>query len=78
MKLRCTLDGLLLDAYLQSARRRLVAVDGEEAFVMEAIEAIYYEIVAATADELLALEQAGYRLLRVAEDFEIRGKRTAS
>lgn len=78
MKLRCTLDGLLLDAYLQPALHRLVAVDGEEAFVMEAVEAIYYELVAATAEELLGLEQAGYRLLRIAADFEPRGKRTAS
>jgi hypothetical protein len=78
VKLRCTLDGLLLDAYLQPAQRRLVAVDGEEAFVMEAVEAVYYEVVAATSEELLGLELAGYRLLRIAVDFEPRGKRTAS
>jgi hypothetical protein len=78
VKLRCTLDGLLLDAYLQPAQRRLVAVEGEEAFVMEAIEAVYYEVVAATSEELLGLELAGYRLLRIAADFEPCGKRTAS
>lgn len=78
MKLRCTLDGLLLSAYLQPALRRLIAVDGEEAFIMEAVEAIYYEVVSAAPEELLGLEQAGYRLLRLADDFELRGNRTAS
>lgn len=78
MKLRCTLDRLLLDAFLHPGLRRLVAVDGEEAFVMEAVEALYYELVSATHEELLGLERAGYRLLRIADDFEPRGQRTAS
>jgi hypothetical protein len=47
----------------------LRVADGGEAFRMEALEALFYEIVSATSDELLALERAHYRLLRKAEDF---------
>jgi hypothetical protein len=47
----------------------MMAYDGDEGFAMEAVEALYYEIVSATPDELLRLEQAHYRLLRRAEDF---------
>jgi hypothetical protein len=46
-----------------------LAFDGEEAFVLEAVEALYYELVSATRDELLGLECARYRLLRRAADF---------
>lgn len=71
MTLRCLLDGLLLPATLAPARLppALVAYDGEEAFALEALEALFYEVVDATADELLGLEEARYRLLRRAEDF---------
>ena len=69
MKIRCTLDGLVLDAEMHPTRGVLVAFDGNEAFVMEAVEALFYELVSATAEELLQLEQARYRLLRRAEDF---------
>ena len=44
--------------------------DGDEPFVLEAVEAIYYRLVSATPAELLALERSRYRLLRRAEDFE--------
>jgi hypothetical protein len=70
MKIRCTLDGLLLDATMRPDGTALVACDGDEAFVLEAVEALYYELVSATTDEIVALEQARYRLLRIAADFE--------
>ena len=69
MILRCLLDGLLLPACITPATGALVVHDGEESFVMEAVEAVYYEVVLATADDLLALERAGFRLLRRAADF---------
>jgi hypothetical protein len=69
VKLRCCLDGLLLDAFLHSSPQALIAFDGDEPFALEAIEAMYYELVSATKDELLALERAYYRLLRRADDF---------
>jgi hypothetical protein len=68
--LRCVLDGQLLQASITADGRNLVVYDGDESFVMEAVEALYYEAVLATADEWLALEQAGFRLLRRAPDFE--------
>jgi hypothetical protein len=71
VKLRCTLDGLLLDAMLCPHTDELVAFDGDESFVMEAVEALYYELVAATSEELLGLERARYRLLRRAQDFVV-------
>jgi hypothetical protein len=67
--LRCVLDGLLLPAVLCPEAAGLVAYDGDEPFRMEAVEALYYELVAATRDEVLRLEQFGYRLLRYADDF---------
>jgi hypothetical protein len=67
--LRCVLDDLLLYATLCSEPPILLAFDGDESFQLEAIEALYYEIVAATREELLALERACYRLLRRAADF---------
>jgi len=67
--LRCLLDGLLLPAALCPVCPPLVAWDGDEAFGVEAVEALYYELVSATPDELLGLERARYRLLRRAGDF---------
>jgi hypothetical protein len=67
--IRCLLDGLLLYATLCPEPAALLAFDGDESFVMEAVEAIYYELVSATHDELLGLERACYRLLRRAADF---------
>jgi hypothetical protein len=55
---------------MDSSGERLLTFDGEEPFLMEALEAIYYELVAATPEELVQLEQARYRLLRRAADFE--------
>ena len=69
MKIRCTLDGLVLHAEMYSPLNALVAFDGDEAFVMEAVEAVFYELVSATPEELLQLERARYRLLRRADDF---------
>jgi hypothetical protein len=67
--IRCLLDGLLLDATLRAEPVRVLAFDGDESFTLEAIEALYYEIVSATRDELLGLERACFRLLRRAADF---------
>jgi hypothetical protein len=67
MLLRCKVDGLLLEAH--SSGSTLVALDGDETFEMERVEAFHYELAAATPDEAIWLEQAGYRLLRKAPDF---------
>jgi hypothetical protein len=69
--LRCTLDGLLLHAEICAEEGALVAYDGDEAFVMERVEALHYELVSATAAEVRQLEKARYRLLRRAGDFEL-------
>ena len=71
MILRCTLDGLLLPAHIHPCQPRLVAFDGDESFVMEAVEAVFYELVSATPEEIHDLRHARYRLLRTAEDFQI-------
>jgi hypothetical protein len=69
--LRCHLDGLLLDAVLCPRTAELVAYDGDESFTMEAMEALYYEVVFASEAELLGLERSRYRVLRRAEDFAV-------
>ena len=69
MTLRCVLDGLLLPAVVRHGTPPVVAFEGCESFPVEAVEALYYEMVSATADELLHLERANYRLLRRAADF---------
>jgi hypothetical protein len=68
--LRCVLDGLLLCARVSAEPPILLAFDGDESFALEAIEALYYEVVTASREELLALERACYRLLRRASDFQ--------
>jgi hypothetical protein len=70
LTIRCVVDGLLLYATLRAEPLRLIAFDGDESFVLEAVEALYYEIVAATQEELLGLERGCYRLLRRAVDFQ--------
>jgi hypothetical protein len=67
--LRCTLDGLLLCAEFTPANE-MVVYDGDESFVLEAVEALFYQLVSATREELLTLEQSRYRLLRPAGDFQ--------
>jgi len=67
--IRCVLDGLLLYATLRPEPPRVVVFDGDESFILEAVEALYYELVAATREELLGLERAYFRLLRRAADF---------
>lgn len=69
MTIRCVLDGLLLCATLRAEPPRVVVFDGDESFILEALEALYYELVAATRQELLGLERASFRLLRRAADF---------
>ena len=69
MTLRCVLDGLLLPARFWSGEPPLLAFDGAEPFALGAVEAIYYELVSATVEELLGLERSRYRLLRRAPDF---------
>lgn len=68
--LRCLLDGLLLYATFRADPPVLLAFDGDEAFALEAVEALYYELVSATREEVLGLERACYRLLRRATDFQ--------
>jgi hypothetical protein len=67
--IRCLLDGLMLEARVRTGPLRVQAFDGDESFVLEAVEALYYEIVSATREELLNLERACFRLLRRAADF---------
>jgi hypothetical protein len=67
--LRCVLDGLLLPARFSPGAPPLVAYDGAESFPLEAVEAVFYELVCATWDEVVLLQRAGYRLLRLAGDF---------
>lgn len=74
MTIRCLLDGLLLPASLRPAEPALVACDGDERFAIEAVEALYYELVTATAAEQIGLERAHYRLLRRAADFVSLGR----
>jgi hypothetical protein len=66
--LRCRLDELLLPATMRTGLPPLVVYDGDESFLLEAIEATYYELLEATPEErrLVALY---YRLLRVAADY---------
>jgi hypothetical protein len=66
--LRCLIDDLLLPAEIQPGADRIVVYDGDESFLLEYVEAMYYEIVAATEDERLTI-QRNYRLLRTAADF---------
>ena len=73
MTLRCKLDGLLLPAELRCAEPTLVAYDGDESFGVEAVEAGFYDVLDATPEEMLALEQAHYRLLRRAREFVMVG-----
>lgn len=67
--IRCLIDGLLLHARLFIEPPKVVVFDGDESFVLEAVEALYYELVAATREESLGLERAYFRLLRRAADF---------
>lgn len=69
MLLRCTLDGLLLPTRIDHAAKRLIAYDGHESFALQPIEAVYYEVVAATPQERDWLTLHPLRLLRFAEDF---------
>ena len=71
MTLRCTLDGLLLPAVLDEQRSILIAYDGDEPFEMERGEAVFYELVAASREEIRRLQAARYRLLSMAEDFAV-------
>ena len=69
MILRCVVDGLLLPAEVRLESCTLLAYDGVEAFRMEAVEALFYELVSATWDEIVRLQRCGFRLLRFADDF---------
>lgn len=69
MILRCVLDGLLLPAEFSPDAPPLVAYDGDEGFRLEAVEALFYELVSASCEEIILLQRAGYRLLRIADDF---------
>jgi hypothetical protein len=66
--LRCTLDDLLLPAVMNNSDAALIVYDGDESFRLEAVEALYYELVEATTEERCLLQHR-YRLLRVAVDY---------
>jgi hypothetical protein len=74
MILRCTIDRLLLRAIRHPITSKIVAFDSGESFEMERVEAMHYELVAASADDILWLEKVGYRLLRRAADFRYERK----
>jgi hypothetical protein len=67
MLLRCKIDQLLLPACPEASG--LIAWDGTESFVLERVEAVYYELFSARLEEQLWLERNGYRLLKRAADF---------
>jgi hypothetical protein len=69
MLLRCKIDQLLLPARACPEARAVIAWDGTESFLLERVEALYYELLSATLDEQLWLERNGYRLLKPANDF---------
>ncbi len=68
MVVRCVLDGLVLPAELRTGVPPVVVYDGDESFLLEPVEAVYYELLAATEDERLIVQRY-YRLLRLAPDF---------
>lgn len=70
MTLRCLLDGLLLPAFLDQGQPPLIAFDGDEAFAVEAVEALFYELIEASEEELIGLERSSYRLLQRSADFQ--------
>jgi hypothetical protein len=70
--LRCILDSLILQASIDPVTGEVQAFDGTEPFTLEAVEAVYYQLTAATEPERLALQRR-YRLLRTAEDFQVVG-----
>jgi hypothetical protein len=67
MTLRCKVDKLLMRAEVSEGR--LLVFDGDECFRMDSAEAGYYELVAASRDELAGIAGSTYRLLRFATDF---------
>jgi hypothetical protein len=66
--LRCVIDDLLLPAVCGDRESVLIVFDGDESFILDAVEALYYELVAASDEERLIV-QRNYRLLRTAADF---------
>jgi hypothetical protein len=66
--LRCVLDDLLLPAELRAGVPPVLVFDGDESFLLEAVEALYYELVEATDDER-RIVQRHYRLLKLACDY---------
>ena len=71
MTLRCTLDGLLLPAVLDEESSILIAYDGDEPFELERGEAVFYELLSASREEMRRLQFARYRLLKMADDFAV-------
>jgi hypothetical protein len=69
--LRCTLDDLRLPAVLDEEASCLIVFDGDEAFEMERGEAVFYELVSASREEMRLLQLLRYRLLSMAQDFAV-------
>jgi hypothetical protein len=51
------IDDLLLSAVLCPHTAKLVVFDGDEAFALEAVEALFYVVVSASREELLGVER---------------------
>ena len=67
MLIRHMLGEIVMDARLRAdgdgdEHLALVLKDEQEEFAIDRIEAIFYQLIAATTDEVLALEDAGYIL----------------
>jgi hypothetical protein len=58
----------MLPAELRAGIPPMLVFDGDESFLLEAVEALYYELVEATDDER-RIVQRQYRLLKLAGDF---------
>ena len=56
---------------LGEERSILIAYDGDESFEMDRCEAVFYELVAASREEMRQLQAARYLLLAMAEDFAV-------
>ena len=67
MLIRHMLGEMVMDARLKAdgdgdEHLALVLNENEEQFEIDRVEAIFYQLIAATTDEVLALEDAGYIL----------------
>ncbi len=67
MLIRHMLGEMVLNAHLKTdgegdERLALVLRDEDQEFEIDRVEAVFYQLIAASTDEVLALEDAGYIL----------------